>query len=149
MRTLDGLAVLDIEEWTIRTFRVAHSDVQSFGLALSRPDGVQVIYSGDALANELTHQPCANGAVCLIHDCGGRMDGNATHAGARSIARMMDGLDVKVIVLVHLPPMDSVEEDSIVEYLAGHVRGEVYAGKDDDCIIIETSGDVAVAHAEH
>lgn len=97
---------------TINAFRVEHGGMPTIGFYIEKPDGTRLLFSSDAIVTDAIRSRLTSKTKILIHDCGGGMKSNGSHAGAEEIAELIQGTAVEEVYLVHLPDYSEVEVEA-------------------------------------
>ncbi|MCL4488940.1 MAG: MBL fold metallo-hydrolase [Chloroflexi bacterium] len=134
--------VLDCGDWVWRAFGVKHGAMPALGLCLTHADAGNLVFSGDAVVCETTRAHLTRDTRILIHDCGGGLAGNPSHAGAKEINQMIRHTTIERVYLTHLPAFLSE---------SARLNVQAYASRDfAGAVILPADGDVAeLAHLTH
>jgi len=93
--------------WHRRTWPVPHGQDHSLALEIHSGE-TQVLYSADTSSAEAIGRIVRPGAI-VIHDAGGGLIGNESHAGLLPIVEMLDSADAAAAYLVHMTPDGAAE----------------------------------------
>jgi ribonuclease Z len=125
---------IDVETgWRIEAFRVNHGGIPALGLSLSHPDGTRIIYSGDAVADDLMYAALPPDAACLIHGCTSGLamtPRTSGHAGAAELSLLLQARQPRLTYITHLSARQDAVLPQMLETLAQGYSGKVAAAYD-------------------
>ncbi len=125
---------IDLDGWCVRAFRVNHGGIPALGLTLQSDDGRQIVYSGDAVADEALYAQVTPETTCLIHDCASGLAMTARtsgHAGAAELNLLLCARQPHVTYITHLSARQDAVLPQMLATLAEGYSGEVTAAYDD------------------
>lgn len=139
---------LDIEcdGYSLHAFRVKHGTIPAIGLYFDKHDGSRLLYSADSTVCEAIEARLTPETGILIHECGGGMKGNASHAGAEEINELVLGSSVDTVYLVHLPILTQSELDGVVSRVSQGFAGQVVVPNDGDMISFQKAAQNKESH---
>lgn len=133
---------LDCGDWVWRAFRVNHGAMPALGFCLTHADAGNLVFSGDAAMCKTTRAHLTRDTRILIHDCGGGLRGNASHAGAEEINQLIRHTAIDRVYLTHLPAFLS---ERARQNIQAHVSRD-FAG----AVTLPADGDMAeLTHRTH
>ena len=124
----DG-GVIQIGDFNINYFPVAHNDTPCLGLA-TQIDSKQFVYSADSSPIDSIYSRLKDGDI-LVHDCN-RIDEplSGGHTTWDQLRDMLPSLPDITLYLVHLPDTPSAQEKAFKAYLKANFGEKVFMGED-------------------
>jgi ribonuclease Z len=122
------------EHAEVSVFEVVHAGMPTFGIRIRTSDDKTVAYSADTTVDQNVAPQLTRDVNVLIQDCGGGVESNTGHAGARDINRLIRGTAIGRVYLAHLPSLTVAMEEEIRSIATEGFAGEVALAKDGDVI---------------
>jgi len=127
---------LELRDWEVYSCPVTHGTIPTVGLYFQhRVDNTRIVYSGDSIVDDKIIKLIDKNTKILIHDCGGGVEGNRGHAGAKDIRKIISKSSIKELYLIHLSEDDNSDKvRTIQSFVSMNFKGKVFIPNDGDTI---------------